>query len=72
MPFLRMLIEALEKYELLHFSEECRSQLLFMSAATADERLAFAAQGWLARLFHNVAGNIAQATDPDPLVQGEE
>ena len=43
-PFLPTLIEALERQEHLHFSDECRSQLLSMSAATADGRLAFAAQ----------------------------
>ena len=32
-PFLPTLIEALERQEHLHFSEECRSQLLSMSAA---------------------------------------
>jgi len=35
-PFLPTLIEALERHEHLHISEECRRQLLSMSAATAD------------------------------------
>jgi hypothetical protein len=39
MPFLPTLIEALERHEHLHISEECRSQLLSMSAATADRLL---------------------------------
>ena len=34
-PFLPTLIEALERHEHLHLTEECRSQLLSMSAATA-------------------------------------
>ena len=38
-PFLPTLIEALERHEHLHISEECRSQLLSMSAATADRFL---------------------------------
>ena len=38
-PFLPILIEALERHEHLHISEECRSQLLSMSAATADRLL---------------------------------
>lgn len=39
MPFLPTLIEALERHEHLHISDECRSQLLSMSAATADRFL---------------------------------
>ena len=38
-PFLPTLIEALERHEHLHLSEECRRQLLSMSAATADRLL---------------------------------
>jgi len=39
-PFLPILIESLERHEHLHISEECRRQLLSMSAATADRLLA--------------------------------
>jgi hypothetical protein len=39
MPFLPTLIEALERHEHLHLTEECRSLLLSMSAATADRLL---------------------------------
>jgi hypothetical protein len=39
MPFLPILIEALERHEHLQISEECRKQLLSMSAATADRLL---------------------------------
>jgi hypothetical protein len=38
-PFLPTLLEALERHEHLHLSEECRRQLLSMSAATADRLL---------------------------------
>jgi hypothetical protein len=38
-PFLPTLIEALERHEHLHISEECRSQLLSMSTGTADRLL---------------------------------
>ena len=38
-PFLPTLLEALERHEHLHLSEECRSLLLSMSAATADRLL---------------------------------
>jgi hypothetical protein len=39
-PFLPALLEALERHEHLQISEECRKQLLAMSVATADRRLA--------------------------------
>ncbi len=39
-PFLPTLLEALERHEHLHLREECRKQLLAMSAATADRLLA--------------------------------
>ena len=39
MPFLPTFIEALERHEHLHLTEECRTQLLSMSAATADRIL---------------------------------
>ena len=39
-PFLPILIESLERHEHLQISEECRNQLLSMSAATADRLLA--------------------------------
>jgi hypothetical protein len=39
MPFLPTLLEALERHEHLHISDECRNQLLSMSAATADRLL---------------------------------
>ena len=38
-PFLPILIESLERHEHLQISEECRKQLLSMSAATADRLL---------------------------------
>jgi hypothetical protein len=38
-PFLPILIEALERHEHLQITEECRRQLLSMSAATADRLL---------------------------------
>ena len=39
MPFLPTLVEALERHEHLHLTEEFRNQLLSMSAATADRLL---------------------------------
>jgi hypothetical protein len=38
-PFLPTLLDALERHEQLHLLEKCRSQLLSMSAATADRPL---------------------------------
>jgi hypothetical protein len=39
MPYLPTLIDALERHEHLQITEECRAQLLAMSAATADRLL---------------------------------
>ena len=39
-PFLPTLLEALERHEHLHLTEECRKRLLSMSAATVDRLLA--------------------------------
>jgi hypothetical protein len=38
-PFLPILIDTLERHDYLHISDECRRQLLSMSAATADRLL---------------------------------
>ena len=38
-PYLPTLVEAMERHEHPHLTEECRSQLLSMSAATADRLL---------------------------------
>jgi hypothetical protein len=71
-PFLPTLVEALERHEHLHLTEECRSQLLSMSAATADRRLAFPAQTRPAGPLHDASRNPAQAADPDPHLPGGE
>jgi hypothetical protein len=71
-PFLSTLVEALERHEHLHLTEECRRQLLSMSAATADRRLAFPAQTGVAWSLHHASGNPAQAADPDPYIRGVE
>ncbi len=70
MPFLPTLVEALERHEHLHLTEECRSQLLSMSAATADRRLAFPAQTRPARPLHDTGRNAAEAADPGPHLPG--
>ena len=46
-PFLPTLIEALERQEHLHFSDECRSQLLSMSAARGSAGLSTTCAGTL-------------------------
>ena len=69
MPFLPTLVEALERHEHLHLSEECRSQLLSMSAATAD-RLLRSQRKLVSWSLHNAIRNPAQAADPDPNLRG--
>jgi hypothetical protein len=71
-PFLPILLEALERHEHLHLTEECRRQLLSMSAATADRRLAFPAQTRPAGPLHDASRNAAQAADSDPHLPGVE
>ena len=71
-PFLPTLLEALERHEHLHISDECRNQLLSMSAATADRRLAFTAQTRPARTLHNASRNAPKAADTDSYVRGVE
>jgi hypothetical protein len=63
-PFLPTLLEALERHEHFHLTEECRSQLLSMSAAMANRRLAFPAHTRSARSLHDASRNAAEATDP--------
>ena len=65
-PFLPTLVEALERHEHLHLTEECRSQLLSMSAATADRLLRSQRKRGSARPLHDASRNAAQAADPDP------
>jgi hypothetical protein len=71
-PFLPTLVEALERHEHLQISDKCRSQLLSMSAATADRRLAFSAQRRPARPLHNASRNASEAADPDPYIRDVE
>src|SRR5258706_4753029 len=68
-PFLPTLLEALERHEHLHISEECRKQLLSIyecgdSGSPAD----LSTQTGSARPLHDASRNPAQATDSDPHV----
>jgi hypothetical protein len=71
-PFLPTLVEALERHEHLHLTEECRRQLLSMSAATADRLLRSQRKVGTQRPLHHASGNAAQAADPDPHLRGVE
>jgi len=68
-PFLPTLIEALERHEHLHLAEECRSQLLSMSAATSGSPPQFSAQTRSAWPLYDASGNAAQAVDSHPHVR---
>jgi hypothetical protein len=65
-PFSPRLSKRLPRHEHLHLTEESRRQLLSMSAATADRRLAFPAQTRSARRLHHASGNPAHAADSHP------
>jgi len=63
-PFLPTLIEALERHEHLHISEECRKQLLAMSAATADRLLSSQRKGGQHGLSTTRAGTLLKQQIP--------
>jgi len=71
-PFLPLLVESLERHGHLHLSEECRSQLLSMSPATADRILRPLPQTRAAWALDHQSGNATQKTDPDPHLPGLE
>src|SRR5437868_12337389 len=65
-PFLPTFIEALERHEHLHLTEEYRRQLLSMSASLSGSPPAFSAQTWSAWPLYDASGNAAQAADSHP------
>ena len=71
-PFLPTLLEALERHEQLHISEECRKQLLSMSASLSRPPPAFATHTSSAWPFHHASGNATQAADSHSHVPGVE
>ena len=63
-PFLPTLVEALERHEHLHLTEECRRQLLSMSAATADRLLRSQRKGGQRGLSTTRAGSLLKQQIP--------
>jgi hypothetical protein len=63
-PFLPTLVEALERHEHLHLTEECRKQLLSMSAATADRLLRSQRKGGQRGLSTTRAGTLLKQQIP--------
>ena len=63
-PFLPTLVEALEGHEHLHLTEECRSQLLSMSAATANRLLRSQRKGGQRGLSTTRAGTLLKQQIP--------
>ena len=63
-PFLPTLLEALERHEHLQLTEECRSQLLTMSAATADRLLRSQRKGGQRDLSTTRAGTLLKQQIP--------
>ena len=63
-PFLPTLLEALERHEYLQLTEECRSQLLTMSAATADRLLRSQRKGGQRGLSTTRAGTLLKQQIP--------
>jgi hypothetical protein len=71
-PFLPTLVEALERHGHLHLTEECRTQLLSMSPATADRLLQPIRRAEPRGLSTTRGGNAAQKADPHPHLPGME
>ena len=63
-PFLPTLVEALERHAHLHLTEECRRQLLSMSAATADRLLRSQRKGGQRGLSTTRAGTLLKQQIP--------
>ena len=63
-PFLPTLLEALERHEHLQISDKCRSQLLSMSAATADRLLRSQRKGGQRGLSTTRAGTLLKQQIP--------
>ena len=63
-PFLPTLLEALERHEHLQISDECRNQLLSMSAATADRLLRTQRKGGQRGLSTTRAGTLLKQQIP--------
>jgi hypothetical protein len=62
-PFLPTLVEALDRHGHLHLTEECRNQLLSMSATTADRLLRASRQQHPHSMSTTKAWNLAQTPD---------
>jgi site-specific recombinase XerD len=63
-PFLPTMIDAFERHEHLHLTQECRSQLLSMSAATADRMLRPHRQREMRGLCTTRAGTLLKSNIP--------
>ena len=63
-PFLPTAIDALERYDHLHLTQECRSRLLALSAATADRMLRPHRQREMRGLCTTRAGTLLKSTIP--------
>jgi len=73
MPFLPTLVEALERHEHLHLTEECcRQATALHERSHSGSPPAFPAQTRPARPLHDASRNPAQAADSDPHVPGVE
>jgi hypothetical protein len=72
MPFLPTLVEALVRHEHLRISEECRSQLLSMSASLSRSPAVLSAQTRSAWPLQDASGNAPEAADSDPHLRGVE
>ena len=72
MPFLPTLIDALERHEHLHISDECAIPTAFHERSDSGSPAVLSTQTRVAWSLHHAGGNPAQAADSDPHIPGLE
>jgi len=71
-PFLPTLVEALERHEHLHLSEECAIPTAFHECCDGGSSPTIHAQTRPRRSLHDASRNPAEAADSDPYLRGVE
>ena len=71
-PFLPTLIDALERHEHLHISDECAIPTAFHECSDSGSPAVLSTQSGTARSLHHTCRNAAQAADSDPHIPAVE
>jgi hypothetical protein len=65
-PFLPILIDALERHDYLHISDECAIPTAFHECCDSGSPAVLSAQSGSTWALHDKSGNATEAADPDP------